>query len=283
MYGRPFVRLIISLVVISGVLSSPANLGTSSADVPDQTIVAFGFDTCSAPHEYIMDAWWPASPYYYMGLYIGGVNEGCSQSNLSASWVNHTAYTTDGWGFWLIWAGLQSQCDDSYAPYHFSNDTSTAYSQGVSSADAARDAANNLGFNSTPQYNVIYFDLEAFNTSDSTCLAAAESFISGWDTELDTNTNYSGGMYGSTCGTDLQAFASLVDSPSAIAPAYWESSANIYDLPCLGNGVWNNYQRIHQWWGNQSRTYGGYTINPVDGDCAHGQIADYNTWTPGCG
>lgn len=90
-------------------------------------------------------------------------------------------------------------------------------------------------------------------------------------------------MYGRPFVRLIISLVVISGVPSAIAPAYWESSADIYDLPCLGNGVWNNYQRIHQWWGNQSRTYGGYTINPVDGDCAHGQIADYNTWTPGCG
>lgn len=43
-----------------------------------------GFDTCSAPSFDKMREWWVYSPYYYVGIYIGGINRGCSQPNLSS-------------------------------------------------------------------------------------------------------------------------------------------------------------------------------------------------------
>ncbi|HEV7563130.1 MAG TPA: hypothetical protein VGO24_06470, partial [Solirubrobacterales bacterium] len=45
-----------------------------------------GFDACSAPSSKAMAAWGD-SPYRAIGVYIGGENRGCSQPNLTASWV----------------------------------------------------------------------------------------------------------------------------------------------------------------------------------------------------
>ncbi|NEA48743.1 glycoside hydrolase domain-containing protein, partial [Streptomyces sp. SID10815] len=51
-----------------------------------------GFDTCAAPGPSTMTAWKTASPYSAVGVYIGGVNRGCAQPNLTAEWVR-TQYT----------------------------------------------------------------------------------------------------------------------------------------------------------------------------------------------
>ena len=40
---------------------------------------------------------WAGSPYRAIGVYIGGLNRGCSQPNLTASWVSqHFTATTVG-------------------------------------------------------------------------------------------------------------------------------------------------------------------------------------------
>jgi len=38
----------------------------------------------------------PSSPYRTAGVYIGGANRGCSQPNLTPSWVRKQV--ADGWG-----------------------------------------------------------------------------------------------------------------------------------------------------------------------------------------
>ncbi len=67
-----------------------------------------GFDTCAAPSTSTMDTWWLNSPYYWVGIYVGGVNRGCSQPNLTSSWVTHVI--SGGWQIVPIWAGLQDPC-----------------------------------------------------------------------------------------------------------------------------------------------------------------------------
>src|SRR5512138_1304293 len=44
-----------------------------------------GFDACTAPSETTMKSWLN-SPYRAIGIYIGGVNRGCAQANLTTSW-----------------------------------------------------------------------------------------------------------------------------------------------------------------------------------------------------
>src|SRR5205823_11660912 len=64
-----------------------------------------GFDACSAPSTTTMSAW-SASPYRAIGVYIGGVNRGCSQPNLTSTWVS--TEIAAGWGLIPIYVGLQA-------------------------------------------------------------------------------------------------------------------------------------------------------------------------------
>src|ERR1044071_99276 len=56
----------------------PAHLSAASQ------YVGLGFDACTAPSRRSMLAW-AGSPYRAIGVYIGGLNRGCSQPNLTAS------------------------------------------------------------------------------------------------------------------------------------------------------------------------------------------------------
>jgi hypothetical protein len=46
----------------------------------------YGFDACTAPDLPTLGAWL-ASPYRAIGIYVGGVNRGCANTQLSADWV----------------------------------------------------------------------------------------------------------------------------------------------------------------------------------------------------
>jgi Rv2525c-like, glycoside hydrolase-like domain len=52
----------------------------------DPVYTGLGFDPCSTPSEAQMSAW-RASPYHAVGVYLGGANMACSQTNLTAAWV----------------------------------------------------------------------------------------------------------------------------------------------------------------------------------------------------
>src|SRR5258707_5691833 len=78
---------------------SPAHLSAASG------YTGLGFDACTAPSRRSMSAW-ASSPYRAIGVYIGGLNRGCSQPNLTASWVEEQ--TAAGWSLIPTYVGLQA-------------------------------------------------------------------------------------------------------------------------------------------------------------------------------
>lgn len=152
--------------------------------------------------------------------------------------------------------------------YQFSSDTSTAFGQGRDEADRAVSAALGLGF---PAYDtLIYYDLEAFNTSDSTCVAAAKSFINGWDYQLGHVREYPCGVYGSSCASNMSGYATITYKPDQVDLANWDSSnKTAYNVRCVSNVYWSQNQRIHQWAAGVYETWpqaGGVTLN-IDKNC----------------
>jgi hypothetical protein len=288
--GRGTTRRMVPVVILAAMLTALAVTPASSvlpgaaprpAFAAESRVQALGFDTCQAPDESTMHTWWNDSPYLFMGIYIGGVNRACSQPNLTKSWqtyVTQIVSSGDGWDLELWWVGDQSACDDGSANEYIPSGTTAAYNDGVGAANNAASAAENLGFGA----GVIYFDLEAFNYTNSTCLNAAESFINGWDYQLDTNTSFSGGLYGSSAGSDLAAFHGIANPPTAIAPADYDGSTDVYDTSGIPSSYWTN-ERVKQY--NNlpgGATYGGVTISPIDQDCADGPLNGGSDWTPGC-
>src|ERR1700744_976676 len=65
-----------------------AEVSAASPATPAEVFSGLGFDACSAPSESTLAAWGTASPYGAVGVYIGGVNRACSQTNLTATWVS---------------------------------------------------------------------------------------------------------------------------------------------------------------------------------------------------
>ncbi len=65
-----------------------------------------GFDSCAAPSASYMRQWRRHSPYRAVGIYIGGSDRACDQSNLTAGWVRRQA--SAGWKFFPMYAGPQA-------------------------------------------------------------------------------------------------------------------------------------------------------------------------------
>jgi hypothetical protein len=258
---------------ISGAAASPAGASVA-ASVPTVTALGGGFDTCAAPATSALGAWYNPSPYWWVGIYIGGDERACSQPNLTASWIQTNSQ--NGWGFEPLWVGPQMSsangCSSTYFTYAISTSTSTANRQGKVQAAAAVEAARNLGLAAG---GVLYYDLEAYSSGTPSCVAAARAFINGWDVKLQ-NSGWHGGVYGSTCGSSLSSLATIRHVPLDIAGADWDGNTSTTVMACVGANSWSNGHRIKQYQGGHNETWGGVTQN-IDSDCAYGAIYDATT------
>jgi hypothetical protein len=222
---------------------------------------------------------------YFYGFYLDAPNAAAWNSGECPDQPSHADESTIqadadiGIGLGLFYTGLQNPCSN-YSD-DFSTNTSTAYSQGEDAAANAWDEAEGLGF---PGNVYIYYDLEAYNTTNSTCVSASTSYISGWDSEMEGLGGHPG-VYGSVCGSDLTELASSSPDPQAIWGAWYNTTASTStaSLDCIPNNYWDHSQRIVQWSRTGAlSTEGNTTTNdsPVDYDCADGPTMDI-TFGPG--
>ncbi|MGW1888015.1 glycoside hydrolase domain-containing protein [Streptomyces sp. NPDC001970] len=228
-----------------------------------------GFDACTAPSQAAMNAWQASSPYSAVGVYISGSFRGCAQPNLTASWV--TNQTNNGWRLIPIDVGRQAPCT-SYS-LKMSADPATAKSQGVTAAAGAITAASNLGI---PAGSAIYSDIEAY-TSTASCKAAVLSYLSGWTERLHSG-GYLSGFYSSAASGIKDAASEYNNSAYTrvdhLFYAWWNGAADTNTGTYVPASYWSNHQRIHQYVGEVTESYGGYSIN-IDRD-----YLDVGTGTP---
>ncbi|MFJ8018638.1 DUF1906 domain-containing protein, partial [Streptomyces sp. NPDC096339] len=215
----------------------------SGADLTNH--IGKGFDACAAPDSSTMNAWMANSPYRAVGIYIGGSNRGCSQPNLTASWVQQQAAA--GWRFMPLYVGPQA------------NEITSPASQGRSAADDAVNRAAALGLGPGA---LLYYDMEAYT---STYSGRVLSFLSAWTEQLHAR-GYNSAVYSSAASgiSDLAANTGSYTMPDVVFTARWNHVANT-DEPVLPSWAWAQHQRVHQYDGEVTETWGGKTIN-IDRD-----------------
>jgi hypothetical protein len=226
-----------------------------------------GFDTCAAPSTAQMQAWWTNTPWSWVGVYIGGAVRGCSQPNLTASWMN-TTYS-QGWRHTLIWVGPQAPCT-TYSS-RISYDTATAYQQGKDEAVKAYNALMALGFTNNASGTPVVYDMEGYGTNAS-CKAAVKEFMQGWVDQLAVAPAQVSGVYGSACNSNLSDLATMARPPKFIWAANWDNNPSTSTLSCVSGTSWSSHQRLKQYQGDHNDTYGGVTLN-IDSNCANGPVA----------
>ena len=222
-----------------------------------------GFDKCTAATVSEMQNWWTNSPYFDSNIYIGGVNRGCSQANLTSSWVSQVF--SQGWGLIPTWVGPQATCTTCTTCSVMSSDPTTARSQGISEATSAANAASSLGLGTT----IIYYDMERYNPNTS-CQTAVRAFINGWVEQMHARGNLAG-VYGSPQNAQ-EDWAGIANPPDAVWIAKWDGVVGVFGLTPLSDSFWVNSQRIHQYQGGHNETYGGLTFN-IDNDFEDGPVA----------
>ena len=242
---------------------SAARASRSALPTPAQRIAAasaggsvftgLGFDACTAPSSRSMAAW-GASPYRAIGVYIGGTNRGCSQPNLTASWVG--AQTAAGWHLIPTYVGLQAPTSSCSSCAKLSASQATAQGEEAAVDAVAQAAAVAMGPGSP-----IYFDMETY-TRTSSATAATLTFLEAWTEKLHA-LGYVSGVY-SSGASGIADLAGEVGSgyvlPDDIWIANWNGQADRTD-PYVPASGWAQHQRIHQYRGGHDETYGGVTIN----------------------
>ena len=211
-----------------------------------------GFDTCAAPSAATMSRWL-RSPYRAIGIYIGGVNRGCAQANLSASWL--AAIQNHGWRYFPFYVGLQASCVAGFGDSPII--ASQAAAEGTAAANDAARQARNLGI---PAGTPLIYDMEAYGN----CGGPVITFLSAWDSRLHAD-GYVAGVYESFSNvSDLINAAGKMTEPDVIHYADWDGKA-ITTSSYMPPNRWTNHQRLHQYQGGHNESWGGASMN-VDDD-----------------
>ena len=232
------------------------------------TGTTLGFDTCVLPSVATMNTWKTASPYSTIGIYFGGALRACPPDALnSATWVN--TVTAQGWRLIPTYVGPQAPCTG----YSQRIDPAVAFDEGIF---LAGDAASHAALSGLPPGSPLYYDMEAYNTSDATCSLAVREFIAGWVTELHV-LGYKAGFYSSLNAGIADMVRSVGEGRppvDAIWIAAWNNTPNVFgfDPAILPDGYWTNHQRIHQYQGGHNETWGGVTLN-IDTNAVDGPLA----------
>ncbi len=254
--------LAISVFVIAVLLGAPTPRAKAAAL---RTFQQRWFDTCAAPSQAQMDAWL-SSPYYAVGIYVGGNSRGCPvQPNLTPAW--RTYVLTHGWGLMPIWAGPQLPC--SGYVNRFSSTPSTASAQGSAEAVAASNAVLNLGFPTAVQ---VVYDIEGTsNTITASCITAVQSFVQGWTDALRAN-GRTDGYYGPACAPSLNNFATNPRPPAFVWGADWSGNSSTSSINCTQSYYWTSSQRHKQYSTSPHyETWGGVQLL-IDTDCGNGPM-----------
>ncbi|MEZ5076407.1 MAG: DUF1906 domain-containing protein [Solirubrobacterales bacterium] len=233
----------------SGLPRTPRRLATASGAI----FTGLGFDACATPSSKAMKAWKSSSPYQAIGVYIGGSNRACSQPNLTASWVQ--AQTEAGWHLIPTYVGLQAPTSACASCAKLS--AAKARTQGVAAAvDAVAEASSVAMGPGSP----IYFDMEAYSQTGA-ATAATLNFLEAWTIKLH-QLGYVSGLYSSS-SSGIEDVADQIGTgyvlPDQLWIANWNGQKNTID-PNVPDSAWTLHQRIHQYRGGHSETWGGVSI-----------------------
>jgi photosystem II stability/assembly factor-like uncharacterized protein len=261
-----------SVEMING--DQTSTLSTLFVVFPPSTVVVSsrqGFDRCLLPTIEQMQTWRDKSPYRVFNIYLGGISFACSSNPLNEFWLYSVAQ--QGWSFILTWVGPQAPCKNYTHP--MSSNANTAYQQGRTEAASAAAAAGRLGFLVN---KIIYYDVESYSGASASCRATVAAFLRGWAERLH-ELGFKAGAYGAPCTSYISDWAANHPPPDDVWIAHWyktdyDASASVWGAPCLSDSLWTTHQRLKQYVGGHSETWGGETLI-VDSSKLDGQITAF--------
>ncbi|MHB8341732.1 MAG: glycoside hydrolase domain-containing protein [Mycobacteriales bacterium] len=215
------------------------------------------------------------------GAYLGGETAGAESCFVPpASW--YAAQFQIGWQISLIYDGVQDPCTGNAYTFPL-NDPSDDYIDGQNAGYNAEDAATALGFTNAPVF--LWYDLDPYNTGDSACVSAAQSFMQGYTSTMGSPSIYEAGFYGAASGSDPMAMLNVSPHPAYYWLAYYDGNPDVYDMGgYIPTTIWVNNQRMKQWFGNPPDGYtslGGVNYN-LDKDCSQTYVQSAYAVSVGC-
>ncbi|MDI6097150.1 DUF1906 domain-containing protein [Actinoplanes sp. NEAU-A12] len=236
---------------------------TAEAALPPQpgNFTGYGFDACTAPSSEAMAAWLQSSPYRAAGIYFGGNNRGCTQKNLTASWVREQI--TRGWRLIPLYVGPQASCTTITAKRNLIDNANAAAMGRATAEDAVRQAVA-LGLS---KESVLIYDMESYRTNDAACRDGVLQFMSAWTARLHDFGYFSG--YYSSAASGIADQVAVYNQPGYVRPDYidfarWDEAVTVSDK-VLPADYWQPKRRMKQYRGDHKETWGGVTIN-IDND-----------------
>jgi hypothetical protein len=267
------VRLVFTVVLGLAAALLGGGPATAAGKQSPGSFTGYAFDTCAAPSQAVMDAWWSSSPYAGVGVYIGGSSRQCDQAELSAGWVK--TQQRRGWRVLPLFVGPQASCS-GYAD-RMSSDLASAEQQGRQQAGIAVENARSLGIKAR---STLYYDLEDYSIAPDDCRRAALAFLSGWTDALH-RAKYDSGVYSNIAAaiTSLD-FADRVSPGSYTMPddiwfAWANNRADTRSDDRVQSHRWDKHARVHQYLIDTQQGYGGYVL-PIDAnwvDVGRGAVA----------
>ena len=266
---RTGVRLAALMALVGGMVPAVQTAAMSPAQASFGISQRLGIDGCSFSNNTQTHAFWAGTPYYNLGIYLGGSAYGAGCSLLDASEISF-AVKTDGWEAMFIWVGPQPPCSNISAP-RFSSNITTARDQGEDQAVLIYQRLQALGID-TLNTPVIY-DFEPWNTGNSGCIAAVRAFVGGFVAQMHLPPAQKAGFYGSTCASGIYLLTGASPVPDFITGAAWDLNKKVTVMPCVSSSSWVNHQRHKQYRGGHPETWNGVTVQ-VDSDCSDAPIWD---------
>jgi hypothetical protein len=227
------------------------------------------FDTCAAPSLAALRAWRQGgSPYGAVGIYIGGRNRACAQPQLSAGWTRSA--DAMGWGLLPLYVGLQAPCLTHGRSARM--DPGSAADQGAAEGRDAVDHARSLAI---APGSPLYLDMESY-PHDGGCTGTVLQYTAAWSHAV-RSAGYLSGFYSSSdSGISDLARSALhrggPELPDVVWYARWDSRCDTSGYGALVDGEWVDHQRVHQFVGNTSASYGGVRIT-IDRNAVDAPIA----------
>ncbi|MFJ8598305.1 glycoside hydrolase domain-containing protein [Streptomyces shenzhenensis] len=252
-------------VVAAGAGFAAQSSMAATAWPAQKTYTGRAFDTCAAPSLAAMKAWHTGF-YGAAAVYVGGKNRGCSQPNLTASWVKSVSAV--GWKLIPLYVGAQPPCQTGSSPEKLT--AATAASLGAHDAADAVAKASALGMKAG---SPIYLDMEAYDVTNKACNDAVLTYVRSFTKTLRGKT-YRAGIYGFTSSSAkaIATAADRTDLPGNLWYALWDKkNTTTADWP-WGATQYTDHSRGHQYMVNSKETRNGYTIT-VDRDAWDAPVA----------
>jgi hypothetical protein len=201
--------------VAAGAAFAATSASATTVRPAQRTFTGRAFDTCTAPSATAMKSWHTGF-YGAAAVYVGGKNRGCSQPNLTASWVK--TVTAQGWKLIPLYVGAQPACQTGTGNEKMT--TANAATLGTADGKDAVAKASALGMRAG---SAVYLDMEAYDTKNSSCNKAVLSYVRAFDKTLHDKT-YRAGYYGfsSSSAAAIATASDRTDLPGNLWYAKWD-------------------------------------------------------------